>query len=115
MLAQYCRVIAIDLPGHAFSEMPMPASGQSLSGMARRVAGLMQQMQLSPALVVGHSAGAAVAARMVLDGSISPAALVSLNGAFIRFGGDGGRNFFATGALDGHRLINRKIFCLASE
>lgn len=87
LLAQRYRVLALDLPGHAFTEMPSPAAAQSLGGMAQRVAGLLQQMQLSPALVVGHSAGAAVAARMVLDGSIRPAALVSLNGAFLRFGG----------------------------
>ncbi|MBM3338049.1 MAG: alpha/beta fold hydrolase, partial [Betaproteobacteria bacterium] len=55
--------------------------------------------------IVGHSAGAAVAARMVLDGSVQPAALVSLNGAFIRFGGMAGAIFsplarlMATGSL----------------
>lgn len=110
MLAQHCRVIAIDLPGHAFSEMPMPASGQSLSGMARRVAGLMQQMQLSPVMVVGHSAGAAVAARMVLDGSISPAALVSLNGAFIRFGGMAGAIFSPLARLMATGSLTAKFF-----
>jgi len=105
LLAQHCRVVAIDLPGHAFSEMPMPAAGQSLPGMAQRVASLLKQMQISPVLIVGHSAGAAVAARMVLDGSIQPAALVSLNGAFIRFGGMAGAIFsplarlMATGSL----------------
>jgi magnesium chelatase accessory protein len=105
LLAQHCRVVAIDLPGHAFSEMPMPAAGQSLPGMAQRVASLLKQMQISPVLIVGHSAGAAVAARMVLDGSVQPAALVSLNGAFIRFGGMAGAIFsplarlMATGSL----------------
>ena len=105
LLAQHCRVVVIDLPGHAFSEMPMPAAGQSLPGMAQRVASLLKQMQISPVLIVGHSAGAAVAARMVLDGSIQPAALVSLNGAFIRFGGMAGAIFsplarlMATGSL----------------
>ncbi|MFM8465159.1 MAG: alpha/beta fold hydrolase BchO [Burkholderiaceae bacterium] len=105
LLAQRCRVVVIDLPGHAFSEMPMPAAGQSLPGMAQRVASLLKQMQISPVLIVGHSAGAAVAARMVLDGSVQPAALVSLNGAFIRFGGMAGAIFsplarlMATGSL----------------
>ncbi len=110
LLAQHCRVIAIDLPGHAFSEMPIPASGQSLSGMAKRVAGLMQQMQLSPSMVVGHSAGAAVAARMVLDGSIRPAALVSLNGAFLRFGGMAGAIFSPLARLMAAGNLTAKFF-----
>jgi magnesium chelatase accessory protein len=36
-----------------------------------------------PELVVGHSAGAAILARMCLDGMIAPAALISLNGALV--------------------------------
>ena len=110
LLSQHCRVIAIDLPGHAFSEMPMPASGQSLTGMAKRVAALMQHMQLSPTIVVGHSAGAAVAARMVLDGSVRPAALVSLNGAFIRFGGMAGAIFSPLARLMATGSLTAKFF-----
>ena len=110
LLSQHCRVIAIDLPGHAFSEMPMPASGQSLTGMSQRVATLMQQMQCSPTIVVGHSAGAAVAARMVLDGSVRPAALVSLNGAFIGFGGMAGAIFSPLARLMATGSLTAKFF-----
>jgi magnesium chelatase accessory protein len=38
-------------------------------------------MQVRPALVAGHSAGAAILLRMALDGRIAPASIVSLNGA----------------------------------
>ena len=110
LLAKHYRVVAIDLPGHAFSEMPMPASGQSLPGMAHRIAALLKQMQLSPVLVVGHSAGAAVAARMVLDGSLQPAALVSLNGAFIRFGGMAGAIFSPLARLMATGSLTAKFF-----
>ncbi len=92
MLAQHFRVFALDLPGHAFTSLPQAAE-QSLPGMARHVAGLLAALSISPTVVVGHSAGAAVAARMLLDGSISPKALVSLNGAFIGFGGLVGQFF----------------------
>ncbi|NBS67003.1 MAG: alpha/beta fold hydrolase [Betaproteobacteria bacterium] len=92
------------------SEMPMPPSGQSLTGMAQRVAALMKQMQLSPDLIVGHSAGAAVAARMVLDGSVQPAALVSLNGAFIRFGGMAGAIFSPLARLMATGSLTAKFF-----
>lgn len=91
-LGREFSVLAPDLPGHAFTSAP-PSSEQSLPGMARRVALLLAQLQLSPTLIVGHSAGAAIAARMVLDGSVSPAALVSLNGAFLGFGGLAGAVF----------------------
>ncbi len=37
--------------------------------------------------MVGHSAGAAILARLCLDGAIKPALLVSLNGAFLPFEG----------------------------
>ncbi len=92
-LARHCRVLVPDLPGHAFTTMPAPSSEQSLPGMARRVEQLLDSLQLSPALIVGHSAGAAIGARMVLDGRLRPAALVSLNGAFIGFGGLAGALF----------------------
>ena len=110
LLAQHYRVLAIDLPGHAFTEMPKPASAQSLSSMAQRVAGLLQQMQLSPNLVVGHSAGAALAARMALDGSVQPAALVSLNGAFIRFGGMANAIFAPMARLMASGTLAAKFF-----
>ena len=91
-LAQDYSVIVMDLPGHAFTTMP-PNAEQSLAGMARNLAALLQELKVSPTLIAGHSAGAAVAARMILDKSISPAALVSLNGAFIAFGGLAGQFF----------------------
>lgn len=92
LLALRFSVIVMDLPGHAFTTMP-PNAAQSLNGMARHVAALLQALKISPALVVGHSAGAAVAARMILDQAIAPTALVSLNGAFIAFGGLAGQFF----------------------
>jgi len=92
LLAQRYAVLAFDLPGHAFTSMP-PVAEQSLPGMARHVGALLAHLQLSPTVVVGHSAGAAIAARMLLDGHLAPTALVSLNGAFVGFGGFAGQFF----------------------
>ena len=64
-----------------------------LNGMARKVAELLRVMSFTPTLVIGHSAGAAVAARMVLDDAVAPIALLSLNGAFLGFGGLAGQLF----------------------
>ncbi len=93
MLGMHYSVLAMDLPGHAFTSAPGSAHEQSLPGMARRVSALLEHLQLRPTVIVGHSAGAAVAARMVLDGAVQPSALVSLNGAFLGFGGLAGAVF----------------------
>jgi putative magnesium chelatase accessory protein len=59
--------------------------------MAQDLAALLRGLAHRPMLVAGHSAGAAVLARMCLDGSIAPHALVGLNGAMLPIGGWAGR------------------------
>jgi magnesium chelatase accessory protein len=91
-LTPHFTVVAIDLPGHGFSESP-PSHLLSLPVMARGVHRLLSSLELSPALVVGHSAGAAILARMTIDKRISPRGLVSFNGAFLPFDGVAGTIF----------------------
>jgi magnesium chelatase accessory protein len=86
LLGARFTVIALDLPGHGFTPMAS-GDGMSLPGMGRLVAELLTALGVEPEFVAGHSAGAAIAARMVLDGRIAPRALVSLNGAFLPFAG----------------------------
>jgi len=86
LLARRCRVVAMDLPGHAFSGTP-DAAHFSLPGMARAVAALVHALELDVELIVGHSAGAAIGARLALDGLIAPSALVAINGAFLPLAG----------------------------
>lgn len=92
LLAAHFTVVAPDLPGHAFSGTPAP-SGMSLPGMAAALAALTRALQVDPKIVVGHSAGAAILARMGLDGTIAPAGLISLNGAMLPIGGIAGQVF----------------------
>jgi len=84
--AERFRVIAPDLPGHGFTD-PLPAGDLSLPGMAKAVAALVTALGLAPAVVAGHSAGAAVLARMCLDGLVTPRLLVAFNGALAPFPG----------------------------
>jgi magnesium chelatase accessory protein len=86
LLAERFTIVAPDLPGHAFTDTP-PREGFSLRGMAREVGELLRVLALDPAMVVGHSAGAAIMIRMTLDGIVAPKALVSLNGALTPFRG----------------------------
>lgn len=55
--------------------------------MARLLRDLLTALDVEPAFVIGHSAGAAVAAEMTLDGYIRPDAIVAINGAFQPFKG----------------------------
>ena len=86
VLARQFAVIAPDLPGHGFTRSP-PAHRLSLPGMASDLGRLMRTLDVKPETAVGHSAGAAILARMCLDDGIAPRLLVSLNGAFMPFGG----------------------------
>jgi len=55
--------------------------------MARAVGELLAALDARPALIVGHSAGAAVALRVTLDGGAAPRAVVGLNAALAPFRG----------------------------
>lgn len=90
------KVLAMDLPGHAFTSMPNGgASAQqfSLPGMARAIAELLNTLSAQPKLVIGHSAGAAIAVRMCLDGLMLPQRIISINGALLPLGGLAGQVF----------------------
>ena len=86
LLAPHFDVIAPDLPGHGFTQSPA-SYRLSLPGMAADVGRLLDTIGIKPDIGVGHSAGAAILARLCIDGMIAPRLLVSLNGAFMPFGG----------------------------
>jgi magnesium chelatase accessory protein len=96
LLRDHYTVIAIDFPGHGFTSMPHDsdvATLFSISGMTAGVAELLTQIQLKPDIVVGHSAGAAVACTLTLNGHFQPQHLVSLNGALLPLDGVSGQIF----------------------
>jgi magnesium chelatase accessory protein len=92
LLARRFDLLAPDLPGHAFSES-LRSGPASLPAMSRALRQLLDALDFRPDIVVGHSAGAAILARMCLDGLIAPRLLVSLNGAFLPFEGLAGHLF----------------------
>ncbi|WP_041801326.1 alpha/beta fold hydrolase BchO [Rhodopseudomonas palustris] len=115
LLAQHFTVVAPDLPGHGFTETPA-WKRLSLDGMAEDLAALLRVLDHAPVLVAGHSAGAAVLARMCLNGSITPDGLFGLNGAMLPIGGMAGRLMtpFAQ-VLAGSRLVPRLFARFASS
>jgi magnesium chelatase accessory protein len=86
LLAKRFTVVAPDLPGHGFTDAA-PSAAMSLQGMADGLATLFNALDIEPSVVVGHSAGAAILARVCIDRVITPRLLVSLNGALLPFDG----------------------------
>ena len=82
-LAERFTIVAPDLPGHGFTQSPPKAAGLSLPGMTGGLVALLDALKIRPDLAVGHSAGAAILARLCLDGAIAPRALICLNGALL--------------------------------
>ncbi len=58
------RVIAVDLPG--FGASPMPASNISIAGYARLLDGLLGELSVDAAVVVGNSMGGFIAAELAI-------------------------------------------------
>jgi magnesium chelatase accessory protein len=96
LLATRFEVIAPDLPGHGYSG-PAPAGAAGMAGMAAGVAALLQALQAAPELIVGHSAGAAVAVTLVLDALATPRAIAGINAALLPLRGLAG-SFFSPAA-----------------
>lgn len=80
LLAQHAHVMAIDLPGHGFSQTDR-GDLFALPAMAKAIAALLKATDFNPILAVGHSAGAPLLIRLALDGVIHPSAIIALNGA----------------------------------
>lgn len=85
ILSKQYRVIAMDLPGHGFTQAPK-THAITLPGMASAIAALMTELNVSPALAVGHSAGAAILCHMAHTNAIS-CPIVSINGALLPWRG----------------------------
>ena len=82
-LAEHFTVVAPDLPGHVFSSRG-PEQALSLPGMSEGLRALMLQLDLTPQVIVGHSAGAAIAAHMVLQHrQMANSTLIGLNPAWL--------------------------------
>ena len=79
------HVAAVDLPGQGFTRAGRPRF--ALHQMAADLAALCLSRDWRPAVIVGHSAGAAIALRMALDGIVRPGAVVGVNAALGSFEG----------------------------
>lgn len=90
-LASRHRVIALDLPGHGWTRSPRGRA--RLGDVAADIAALAAQEGWTPGLVIGHSAGGAVALELARQGRLTPKRLVVVNGALENFRGAAGLLF----------------------
>ncbi len=90
LLAARMRVTMIDLPGHGFTRSGGSRAG--LDTMAEDITTLLRDLDMQPAALLGHSAGAAIALRLSLDAP-QPVPVITVNGAFRMFDGIAGYLF----------------------
>jgi len=113
ILAPHYSVIALDLPGHGFTD-PVQGPASSIVGMSESVSALLREMGAKPSYCVGHSAGAVVLCKMALDRRIAPRVIIGLNGAFLPLRGAAGLLFSPMARLLTHasfvpQLIARRM------
>lgn len=83
LLSAHFQVIAPDLPGHAFTSRG-PEGSLSLQGMSEGLRALLLQLNVTPSIIGGHSAGAAIAANMLLQQrALSQTQLIGFNPAWL--------------------------------
>jgi len=114
LLAARFRVLSLDLPGHAFTR-PLGRLDFSLKGMTTALSKLLAALGERPSVVVGHSAGAAILARMIVDQTLSPKMFVSLNGAFWPFDGFAAPLFSAAAKLLFLNPLAPRLFAWAAD
>jgi pimeloyl-ACP methyl ester carboxylesterase len=73
------RLIAIDRPGHGWSEEGDPAHAATLKRQADLVAGVLDGIGIRKAVIVGHSFGGAVALRVAIEHPGKTAGLLLLS------------------------------------
>ncbi|MBW3634310.1 MAG: alpha/beta fold hydrolase, partial [Chloroflexi bacterium] len=62
------RVAAVDLPGHGASDKPSPdVTDYSIPSLAAKVGEVLEKLELTPAVLLGHSLGGATALQLALD------------------------------------------------
>lgn len=91
-------VMALDLPGHGFSSR-LNGGRPTLERVSTGIAKLLEHEKFSPDMIVGHSAGAAIAVELASKHLHETKGLVSINGAFYPFPGFAGQMFPAAAKL----------------
>lgn len=110
LLAADCHVVAIDLPGQGFTQLGA-RQRCGLDPMAADLQALLRQEGIAPDLIVGHSAGAAIALRLVELGQAPAHGIVAINAALGNFKGVAGWLFPAMAKVLAATPFTADLFC----
>lgn len=113
ILAEKHHVITADLPRHGFTGGHGPEQ-MSLPHMASAIADLLNALDVQPAAIFGHSAGAALALQLALDHGFS-GPIVGLNSALRPFPGPAAQVFPALAKLLFVNPLVPRIFSSAAS
>lgn len=86
LLAERFHIIALDIPGHGFSSAILDQK-PTLPNIGKAIAALLSELDFNPDIMIGHSAGAAIAVELTVNQGMNPQLMVSINGAFYPFPG----------------------------
>jgi magnesium chelatase accessory protein len=114
-LAAQHTVVCPDLTGHAFTSRH-PTQSPSLRHIARNLNALLEHLQLWPQAVIGHSAGAAIGAQLLLDQPQHPTpVLIGLNPAWLPLHGASSWLFPAAAKLLALNPFSAHLFARISQ
>jgi magnesium chelatase accessory protein len=114
LLAPYYTVLAVDLPGHGFTDS-VPGARMSIAGMSDCLAALLRTIAVDVRYCVGHSAGAVILCRMALDGHINPRVVIGENGAFVPPAGAAGTLFSPIARLMARGSLVPRLLSLSAR
>ena len=94
-MSEWAEFVAVDLPGHAFTglcvdQRSIDEEPLSINAMGHELHELLSHLEFKPNVIVGHSAGGAIAAQMVFSGLLNPKLIVGLNPAWTAYSGASG-------------------------
>lgn len=112
-LSQQYDTIALDLPGQGFTKMG-GAQSCGLNEMSADIASLLAALEVLPAAIIGHSAGAAIAVELAAR-LPKPPVILSINGAFDSFTGMAGVLFPAIAKTLALSPMTGALFSLVSD
>ncbi|MDJ0612848.1 MAG: alpha/beta fold hydrolase [Rhizobiaceae bacterium] len=108
------EILTVDLPGHGFSS-ELKGSNPSLTNVAKSLAALLDEESFETDLVIGHSAGAAIAVEMIAQDYLSAKGVVAINPAFYPFPGFAGSIFPAMARLLFLNPLVPSLFSIAAN
>lgn len=110
LLTPQFRTVAVDLPGQGFTQLGA-RHRCGLDNMATDLLALLRHEGISPDLIVGHSAGAAIALRLIELGLRPEMGIVGINAALGNFKGVAGWLFPAMAKVLSVTPFSAELFC----